>query len=148
MAEINHRVGVGCTADKVYSALTTDEGLAHWWTWDVSGAGPEGAVIAFRFHGKGPDFKVVELKPGKLVRWRHSGSMPSDWVGTEISFQLNEVDEQTFVRFRHSGWQESSDFMAHCSTKWAVFLLSLKSALETGKGRPFPDDLHIDHTEC
>ena len=37
--------------------------------------------------------------------------------------------------------------MAHCSCKWAVFLLSLKDALETGKGRPFPDDIHIDHDE-
>jgi hypothetical protein len=28
--------------------------------------------------------------------------------------------------------------MAHCSARWAYFLLSLKSYLETGKGTPFP----------
>jgi hypothetical protein len=29
--------------------------------------------------------------------------------------------------------------------KWATFLLSLRELLETGKGRPSPDDLKIDN---
>jgi hypothetical protein len=33
--------------------------------------------------------------------------------------------------------------MHHCSTKWATFLLSLKQLLETGKGRPAPDEVKI-----
>ncbi|MEH6579289.1 MAG: SRPBCC domain-containing protein [Amphritea sp.] len=147
MAEINHRVGIAGTPDEIYSALTTNEELAKWWTWDVSGAGDVGAVISFRFHGNGPDFKVTELQPGKLVRWQHTGEMPDAWKGTEISFLLESGDKQTFVRFCHSNWKDASDFMAHCSTKWAVFLLSLKSVIETGKGHPFPDDVHIDHSE-
>jgi hypothetical protein len=35
---------------------------------------------------------------------------------------------------------------AHCSTKWAVFLLSLKDYLETEIDKPFPHDIHINHT--
>ena len=34
--------------------------------------------------------------------------------------------------------------MDHCSTKWRVFLLSLKSLLETGKVPPWPDDIELD----
>jgi hypothetical protein len=34
--------------------------------------------------------------------------------------------------------------MHYCSTKWAVFLLSLKSLLETGKGRPAPNEIKLD----
>jgi hypothetical protein len=60
---------------------------------------------------------------------------------------LTESNGQVFVRFRHSSWQEASDFLAHCSSKWGVFLLSLKDAIETGTGRPFPHDIHIDHSE-
>ena len=30
--------------------------------------------------------------------------------------------------------------MHHCSTKWAIFLMSVKSLVETGKGAPFPND--------
>jgi hypothetical protein len=67
-------------------------------------------------------------------------------MGTEITFDIREEGGQTFVRFTHANWQEQSNFMAHCSTKWAVFLLSLKDALETGKGRAFPNDIHIDHS--
>jgi len=40
---------------------------------------------------------------------------------------------------------EPGEFMHHCSTKWAVFLMSLKSLLETGKGAPAPDDVKIDN---
>jgi len=39
------------------------------------------------------------------------------------------------------------EFMHHCSTKWGVFLLSLKSLLETGKGSPHPNDLKLDSWE-
>lgn len=147
MAEINHRIGIAAAASEVYKALTTDEGLSTWWTTDTTGAGDVGSIIQFRFNGGGPDFEVAELQPDTLVRWRHSGAMPDDWMGTEVSFELSNNGTQTFVRFRHSHWKEASDFIAHCSTKWAVFLLSLKEAIETGSGRPFPNDIHIDHSE-
>jgi len=145
MAEINHRVGIAGPAGDIYRALTTDEGLSRWWTTDTSGAGEAGTIIEFRFAGGGPDFEVVELIPDTLVRWQHSGNVPPAWIGTGITFRLEEGDQQTYVRFVHANWKESSDFMAHCSTKWAVFLLSLKDAIETGAGRPFPRDIHIDH---
>jgi uncharacterized protein YndB with AHSA1/START domain len=147
MVDIIHRVGIAATADVVYKALTTNEGLARWWTNDTSGAGNAGSIIKFRFGGGGPDFEVIELQTDSIVRWRHSGEMPEAWMGTEISFHLTSGDGQTYVLFSHSNWKEASDFMAHCSTKWGVFLLSLKDALEKGKGRPFPDDIHIDHDE-
>ncbi len=66
-------------------------------------------------------------------------------MGTKITFQLEAEEDQVFVRFKHINWQEASDFMAHCSTKWAVFLLSLKEALENGQGKPFPNDVPVDH---
>jgi len=145
MEEIIHRVGIACSPNEVFDALTTDEGLSRWWTTDTTGAGDVGSVIEFRFNGMGPDFEVVELQTDSLVRWRHSGEMPGAWIGTEVSFQLKSDGSQTHVLFKHSNWKERSDFMGHCSTKWAVFLLSLKEAIETGEGKPFPNDIHIDH---
>lgn len=145
MAEIHHRVGIKASAALIYQALITNEGLSRWWTKDVSGAGDVGSIIQFRFNGGGPDFEVTKLVENKTVQWKHSGSMPEEWMGSEISFELQEQAEQTMVRFTHYNWQEATDFMAHCSTKWAVFLLSLKEALETGEGKPFPYDIAIDH---
>jgi len=146
MAAIHHRVGIKASAESIYQALTTNEGLARWWTNDVTGAGDIGSVIQFRFNGGGPDFEVTNLVKNKTVQWKHSGSMPNEWIGSEIGFQLYENDDQTIVRFTHYNWKEATDFMAHCSTKWAVFLLSLKEALETGQGKPFPNDVPIDHS--
>ncbi len=146
MADIYHRVGIKASPEQIFPALTTDDGLAQWWTNDVSGAGEVGSIIKFRFNGGGPDFAVIELVPNSLVRWKHTGSMPEAWAGTEILFELQVGREQTFVRFTHANWQEPTDVMAHCSTKWAVFLISLKDVLETGQGRPFPNDLQIDHS--
>lgn len=146
MTDINHQVGIKASPEKIYEALTTNDGLIKWWTNDISGAGKVGSTIKFRFNGGGPDFTVTKLIQNKIVCWQHSGSMPEAWIDTEISFELEAEENQTFVRFTHSNWKETTNFMAHCSTKWAVFLLSLKNALETGKGNPFPNDVQIDHS--
>ena len=146
MNEINHKVGIKSSPEKIYELLTTNSGLSKWWTNDISGSGGVGSIIEFRFNGGGPDFSVSELIPNEIVRWKHSGSIPESWIETEILFKLQFEDKQTFVRFTHSNWKESTDFMAHCSTKWAVFLLSLKDAAETGQGKPFPNDIQIDHS--
>jgi hypothetical protein len=45
--------------------------------------------------------------------------------------------------FAHRGWREQVPFMHHCSTKWAIFLMSLKSLVETGTGAPDPVDVKI-----
>ena len=42
------------------------------------------------------------------------------------------------------GWKEPVQFMHHCSTKWAIFLMSLKPLMEGGKGQPRADDVKID----
>ena len=147
MYQIIHRVGIAASPGEVYKALTTDEGLSTWWASDTSGAGEVGSIIQFRFNGEGPDFEVIELVTDSIVHWRHSGNMPEAWMGTEVSFRLQADEDQTYVLFLHENWKQSSDFMGHCSTKWAVFMLSLKQALETGKGQPHPHDIHIDHDE-
>jgi uncharacterized protein YndB with AHSA1/START domain len=147
MAEIRHRVGIRGSAVEIYDLLTTDSGLSRWWTTDTRGAGKVGSIIEFRFGGGGPDFAVIELIPERLVRWRHSGDIPDDWKGSEILFELHEDKTQTIVNFSHYNWARSDEFLAHCSTKWGVFMMSLKSCIETGKGQPYPDDVHIDFGE-
>jgi uncharacterized protein YndB with AHSA1/START domain len=147
MADILHRIGIDSSSSKIYEALTTNEGLSRWWTADTRGAGDVGSVIEFWFAATCVRFELVELQPGSVVRWRHTGDTPAGWMGTEVSFHLQTDDRQTIVLFAHANWREPSDFMAHCSTKWATFLMSLKNAIETGHGSPFPDDVHIDHDE-
>jgi hypothetical protein len=49
------------------------------------------------------------------------------------------------VLFGHRNWREPVEFMAHCSMKWAIFMLSLREFVETGRGSPAPNDIKIDN---
>ena len=149
MVDILHRIGVKSPPDEVYKALATREGLAGWWTSTTLGESKVGATLQFRFTAGGVEIgamymKVLELQPAQRVLWEVVDG-PDEWVGTRISFDLKQEDGYTLVFFKHQGWKQPSEFMHHCSTKWAVFLMSLKSLLDTGTGRPSPDDVKIDN---
>jgi uncharacterized protein YndB with AHSA1/START domain len=143
MFSILHRVGIKSSTNGVYRALTTLPGLAAWWTTDTRGSAAVGGVIEFIFGTRGYiNMKVIELDPDQRVVWQVVDG-PQDWIGSAVSFDLKQEGEQTTVLFKQQGWKEQSEFMHHCSTKWATFLLSLKAAVESGRGRAFPDDLHV-----
>lgn len=141
MVDILHRAGVKTsTPDKVYEALTTVDGLAAWWTEDTKS---KDGRIEFRFPPVGGfDMEVVETRPNELVTWRVADG-PEEWIGTTIDFELRQDGDWTIILFAHRGWAEPVEFMHHCSTKWATFLMSLKSLVETGAGAPAPRDQQI-----
>jgi uncharacterized protein YndB with AHSA1/START domain len=144
MPDILHRIGMKASSpEAAYKALTAIDGLAGWWTTDTSGDGKPGGIIKFRFGELGGfDMKVAALEPGRHVLWEVVDG-PAEWVGTKVGFDIRQDGDYTIVLFKHAGWKEPGEFMSHCSTKWAVFLMSLKSLLETGKGGAFPDDVQI-----
>ena len=72
---------------------------------------------------------------------------PEEWVGTTVEWDLRQDGDHTIVLFRHQGWREPVEFMHHCSTKWATYLMSLKSLVETGQGAPAPHDLHVAYPD-
>jgi len=126
----------------VYEALTTVDGLADWWTNDTEGSAAVGGVLKFRFPAGGFDMEVVDQQSAERVVWKVVDG-PAEWVGTTIDWQLRQDDDHTVVLFKHEGWQEPVEFMHHCSTKWATYLMSLKSLVETGTGAPAPQDVHV-----
>jgi hypothetical protein len=143
MVDILHRVGAVGPLDDVYKAVATTEGLAAWWTTDTTGESEVGGKLLFRFGELGGfDMEVLELDPSGHVRWRVTDG-PDEWIGTEIDWRFDQRDEYTIVNFKHEGWREPVEFMHHCSTKWATYLMSLKELVETGSGRPSPDDVVI-----
>jgi len=150
MVDILHRIGIKSPATEVYNALTSLEGLAQWWTEEVQGSSQVGGKIEFLFRTKSGELlgkmvmEVLELNAPKDVRWRCIEG-PDEWIGTDITFQLSEQDNQTIVLFGHRNWREAVEGTYHCSMKWATFLLSLREYVETGKGKPSPHDLKIDN---
>ena len=140
MNNIALKIGTSSEPEALFAALNTIDGLSTWWTRQTQGSTAVGDVITFRFGEFRVDMKVLSSTLD-LVTWECL-SGPEEWLGTHLEFRL-EREPETTLYFRHTGWAEECDFLHHCSTKWAVFLLSLKQALETGQGRPFPDDVHI-----
>jgi uncharacterized protein YndB with AHSA1/START domain len=147
MVDILHKAGIKSSSPSdVYKALTTLEGLSAWWTGDTQGEGNAGGVLLFRFGSGGFDMRVLELDPDRRVLWRVVDG-PQEWIGTTIEWELRQEGDWTIILFKHGGWKEPVEFMHHCSTKWGVFLLSLKSLLETGKGTPWPNEIKLDSWE-
>jgi uncharacterized protein YndB with AHSA1/START domain len=143
MPDIRHRVAVSAPLERVYEAVATTEGLSRWWTRDgVRGESGEGSRLEFFFGQPEPAavMEVTRLRADGHVSWTCVGGA-EEWVGTTLTFDLTPADDGTVVLFTHAGWRSPSEFMAHCSARWAYFLLSLKSYQETGTGTPFPEDL-------
>jgi uncharacterized protein YndB with AHSA1/START domain len=138
MFDILHRVGIDAGPDKVFKALTTIDGVRGWWSSTASGNAAADGLINYGFC----DMQVIAAEPGELVHWRCTAG-PDEWLNTEVIFRLAWKEQQTFVLFKHANWKEPVEFMHHCSTKWATFLLSLRDWVETSDAHPLPNDLKI-----
>ena len=141
MSDILQNIHVNGSNAEVMTALTTIDGLSKWWTSTTEGSSAPGEVIGFRFGEHVSHARVDEVGDSRMA-WTFEGSNP-DWEGTRVTFDLEQVDGKTLVRFGHLGWREANTFFGHCSMKWATFLLSLKALVEDGQGRPFPNDIAI-----
>ena len=88
MPNIRHEVLIGASADTVFDAFTTQEGLSGWWTPDVKAQAEVGSLARFAF---GPDYykemQIVELSATQRVEWKCLVGT-SEWVDTTISFEL------------------------------------------------------------
>jgi uncharacterized protein YndB with AHSA1/START domain len=149
MFEILHRVGIKAPLSKVYEAIATPEGVAGWWTTDTTGGRKAGEMVVTKFYADGKllggfDLKIAEARPGSRFVWEVVAG-PPEWIGSKICFDLKQEDDFIVILFKHEGWKEPVEFMSHCSTKWAVYLMSLKSLVESGKGQPSPTDVRISN---
>ncbi len=149
MVNIVHKIGFKAPMAKVYDAIATAQGVAGWWSRDTTSTATIGGKLQSRFRKQDGavlgviDYETTKLTPNREVRWRVTDG-PPEWIGTDLIFELSQDGDMTILDFGHRGWKEEVDFTAHCSMKWAVFLLSLRDYVETGKGKPSPDDMKID----
>jgi uncharacterized protein YndB with AHSA1/START domain len=136
MQQIVHELDVSASKDKVREALTTQKGLAGWWTPDVKAQPKVGAVNEFGFGAGKPVFKLrVKALDADRIVWE-SVQGPPDWAATTVSFDLSGDGNKTRIRFAHAGFQSTDGGFGTYSYSWAQFLRSLKQLVETGRGEP------------
>jgi uncharacterized protein YndB with AHSA1/START domain len=161
MPNLRHAVLIAASADKIYDAITSSEGLSAWWTPNSTAKAELDSVVRLPF---GPKYlnemRITELIPGKRLKW-HCLKGEDEWVGTNLSFdlqsgdqdkplssyhelegqcqQIGDVSEVTLLVFQHEDWRAETLMSAECNYTWGQFLHSLKLFCETGKGQPWPD---------
>ena len=139
MAEMLHEIQIDATPDKVFGALTTEEGLKGWWTADSKAEPRVGTLATFGFYKRKLIFKmrVVELVSGKLVRWHCEGDW-EEWIGTKLRFDLERHGEKgTLVRFNHAGWLSTRGVFSTCNTTWGALMVLLKKYSEGMNPGPY-----------
>lgn len=136
---ICHRLLIESPVEKVYEALTSQQGLAGWWTPDTTAVPEVGGINRFVFE---PDYfkemKIQELKPYSKVKWLCLTAY-EEWIGTTLTFELEPHPKGCILFFHHDGWKNYTPEFASCSYDWALFFRSLKFFCETGNGFPYPD---------
>jgi len=139
MHDIAHLLRIHATPDRVYDAITTAAEIGQWWTRDTAIDAHLGGVGQFGFNGRRFVAQVVveDLKPALCVRWRVTNAA---WPANDIAFNLKADGRDTILLFAHRGWPRADEGFASATTRWGVYLLSLKRYLQTGTGTPHPDD--------
>jgi uncharacterized protein YndB with AHSA1/START domain len=128
---------LAASADVVFDALTTTDGLAAWWT-PVTGNGLTGGELTFSF---GPVAEAVmrvdSAERGVGVRWTSTACVQEDWVGTTLHFDIRAMpDAVTELHFRHAGLTPRLECFSDCKSGWDHFIPSLRAYVETGSGNP------------
>jgi uncharacterized protein YndB with AHSA1/START domain len=131
------RLTFAASADAVFAALTTTEGLAAWWT-PVTGDGLAGGQLTFSFGpGSQAVMRVDAAERGVGVRWTNLACQVEDWVGTTLQFDFEATpDGGTELRFRHAGLTPRLACFSDCKSGWDHFIPSLRAYVETGVGNP------------
>ena len=147
MATLFHEVWINAPTSRVYEKLSNAGGLSEWWTKHTATETDQGLVLE---SSPGPEhgivrMKVLNLKQNARVEWEclstHPRSSPaSAWTGTHITFEITrrsvppwakEKTDMVILTLRHSGWDESSEFIGFCNFQWGVALQKLKQVCES-----------------
>lgn len=137
--EIVLAVDVDADRQTVHDAVTTREGLAGFWTPDVSATAEVGAKLRFGFESAPVDLlmRLEALEPGG-VAWSCPGPWPY-WEGTDVEWRFDDAAEGgTRVLLKHTGWDDGytdGEFGSVAYT-WALVLKALKGYVETGTPKP------------
>jgi uncharacterized protein YndB with AHSA1/START domain len=146
MATLYHEVWIKAPTAKVFWAISTADGISAWWNKQTATPTPQGIVLE---HNPGPEhgavrMKVLDSTQNKRVEWEcistHPRSSPaSAWTGTHVIFEISrslvppsatEKVDMAILSFRHSGWDDNSEYHGFCNFAWGQALQKLKETCE------------------
>jgi len=133
MPDIRLLLFINSTPEKIYNAITTQKGIASWWSEHNNAKPQTGTVYRISFGGDYyKEIKVAELVRSERVVWEILDATP-EWLNTEVTFDISVGYESAELRFSHTGWKNQTDMFAQCSYHWAIYLGNLKTYLQANK---------------
>lgn len=143
MPDIYHSFPINSPAPKVFEAISTPEGLAHWWTKTSKGKPGMGEEYELNF---GPEFNwraiVTKYEEDAVFELQMTRAM-DDWMYSRVGFTLFVRDDHTQVNFYHSDWPENSEHYRISCYCWAMYLRILKRYLEFGEEVEYENRLDV-----
>lgn len=147
MAKVTHRVGIVGDINQIYRAMHEPQGLCGWWAESADGNPVVTGIIHLHFPGVATlSFRLTELIENSLIRL-HCVSGPGPWQDCRLEFSFQQDKEGVWVTLRHENESAAEEDFLYFTTKWTVYLLSLRDWIETGTGNPFPRDVKIHFGE-
>jgi uncharacterized protein YndB with AHSA1/START domain len=139
MHTIENTLRIAATPARVLEALTTKEGIRGWWTTDVD-CDSDKREATFRFEKQvgvmAVTFRLDAADAKRVAMTCIRETNNTDWLGTQLVFELAADDDGTRLHLVHSGYPAKNEVYEMCTKGWGFFLGSLQSYLETGKGQP------------
>ncbi len=116
--------------------------IDKWWGKVDNKISKEGDEFQIRFGKAYWKFRTIQFKPSFQLVWLCIDGYPEmerEWIGTELSWNLENGNSQTVLSFEHNGLTPSLNCYHVCAPTWDTFLTrSLKSYCETNIGYPQP----------
>ncbi|MES2382187.1 MAG: SRPBCC domain-containing protein [Bacteroidota bacterium] len=137
--------------EAVFNAINNVRG---WWSEQIEGSTNK-PDAEFNYHYQDIHIckmKIVESIPNQKVVWLVMENYfnftkdKTEWKDTKISFEITQQGNKTQVVFTHIGLVPAYECYNICSDAWGNYINgSLKSLIETGKGKPNPYQTAIDN---
>jgi len=137
-------MSVDQTPDEVFKAINNVRG---WWSQAIEGD-TDKLGAEFKYHYKDIHrcaFKITEFTPGKKVVWHvldndfNFVKDKSEWMGTDVVFEIARKGDKTEIRFTHVGLVPAYECYDVCSDAWGSYITgSLRNLIIKGKGQPNP----------
>lgn len=134
------------TAEEVFHAVNDVRG---WWSEEIEG-GTGKLNDEFLYHFKDvhiAKMRLIEVVPYEKVVWlvldNHFNFIDdkTEWVGTQIIFDITPKDGKTELRFTHQGLVPAYECYKICYDAWTNYITrSLYNLITTGKGQPNPKE--------
>jgi uncharacterized protein YndB with AHSA1/START domain len=145
---------VSQSPEAVFKAVTNVRG---WWSEQIDGA-TDKLNAEFAYHYKDvhrAKMKIVELVPNKKVVWLVMENQfnftkdKAEWTGNKLVFEISKKGGKTQLTFTQIGLVPAYECYNICSDAWGNYINgSLKSLIETGKGKPNPYIPAINNAEA